>query len=523
MTKMKLALLASAAVIGSSAMADTASAQTSLIYSGGSTLASKVYRYMMDCYGVPVTPSTLSINTACSSSTGDASGLNLQILYAPVGSGGGKRGFVNNNGSNSTSAGLGTVNTLNTVPYTSTLFTSYSSGYPALEFVGSDDPIVSADLATFNGNSSVVANAGGVVQIPAFVVPVVIAVNGKDGNGNALNIQNSTPTGGSSGLNLSRQALCGIVSGHITQWNNSILTALNNNTQLGTGNITWVHRSDGSGTTFIVSNALIAQCAGVTGPNSETDSTTVVYNFPWTDGKAANVANIGNSGLCYTVGSTRVSQIPVEGSNTINWPDVGSDECGVAIPNPNGAHFANASQSAGVTNLIQSTNGAIGYIPPDFAQPISSTGPIAANLQNEWSVVTGTANFLPPTQAGANSWLSETHPPAFDASNIKSPFTWTLTINANPAAQTSYPLAGWTYLDFYECYTANTYTNLLSYLEFVYGPTGGNIQTNQGFGPIGAYGSGVGSAEWLNFIGYIVTNYMSSAGNLGCASHAGIN
>ncbi|KAH2825245.1 60 kDa chaperonin 1, partial [Aspergillus fumigatus] len=105
---------------------------------------------------------------------------------------------------------------------------------------------------------------------------VAVAHNQKDGNGNPLNLSGGT-------LKLSRQALCGIVSGHITKWDNNILKALNGGVAPGGGQITFVHRSDGSGTTFLFTNALVAQCAGVFGPNNEGDATLALYNFPFTD------------------------------------------------------------------------------------------------------------------------------------------------------------------------------------------------------------------------------------------------
>jgi ABC-type phosphate transport system substrate-binding protein len=516
MNKMKLALMAGVAIVGSSAMTESANAQ---VYSGGSTLASRVYRYMFDCWGTPVSPSPLAINTACGSASGNQSGFGVQILYSPVGSGGGKRALVNHDGSTSSSTGLGVPSSSNTIPYTSTAFPAY--GYPTLHFVGSDDPIVSTDLSsyaatTYQGGSagSLAAAAGNIVQIPSYATPVAIAFNGKDGTGAALNIQNATPTGGSSGLNLSRQALCGIFTGHITQWNNAILTALNGGTALGSGNITVVHRSDGSGTTFITSTALIAQCAGVTGPNSESDSTTVLYNFQWTDNKTANIGNVTTANLC-----AHNTPIPVEGSDNINWPDLGTDQCGTAIPNPNGAHFASGNGTSGVVSAIQTTNGALGYISPDFALPVNASGPAAANIQSEWDLVTNSGKFEPPTSAGAATAMSE-KTPVFDPVNIASNYAWSLqAINGNPVSQGAYPLAGFTWLDFYQCYynPSEVYPVILNYLQFHYGPTGKAILQNQGFAPI--------SDEWLNFVAYIVTDPtigMNGGGSGGCASHVGV-
>ncbi|MFZ8252589.1 hypothetical protein ACO1KN_13810, partial [Staphylococcus aureus] len=85
-------------------------------------------------------------------------------------------------------------------------------GYPNFHFAGSDDVITQSDINTYNAAGGP-AKYGSPIQIPAFSTPVNIVFNGKDGAGNPLNITTATPAGGTSGLNLSRQALCGIFSG----------------------------------------------------------------------------------------------------------------------------------------------------------------------------------------------------------------------------------------------------------------------------------------------------------------------
>src|SRR5258708_3500892 len=230
MNKMKLALLAGAAIIGSCSLTEAANAQ---VYSGGGTLASKVYRQLFDCWGLPVNTSIIAVAPGCSSPTGNANGFSVQILYAPVGSGAGKRAYGNHNGSSSTTIGLGTPSSSNTIPYTSAILPAY--GYPNFHFAGSDDVLTPTDIALYNA-SGLPAVAGAIIQIPAFATTVTLAINGKDAGGTALNIVNPVPANGSSGLNLSRQAMCGIFSGHITKWNNTILTALNGGTALGTRN-----------------------------------------------------------------------------------------------------------------------------------------------------------------------------------------------------------------------------------------------------------------------------------------------
>ncbi len=272
--------------MGCVGLVDTGNAQA--IYGGGATFPAPVYRYLFDCWHTPVDGNPpaggptgflapFPIAPACPNPAGNASGVMAQILYAPVGSGGGKRAIKNHDCS-SAATGLGTPAAANAVPYVSSQLPAY--GYPSCHFAGSDDTWNAADAADWvtKGNP---AKYGLLLQLPAFAGSVSIPFNGNDGTGAPLNIVNPTPAGGSSGLNLSRKALCGIFSGHITQWSNPTLTALNGGVPLGAGPITVVHRSDGSGTTFVFAQAMFAQCIGEFGPNSESDPTIASWAFPW--------------------------------------------------------------------------------------------------------------------------------------------------------------------------------------------------------------------------------------------------
>src|ERR1700722_2084688 len=57
--------------------------------------------------------------------------------------------------------------------------------------------------------------------------------------------------GVTSGLNLSPEALAGIFLGKITKWNDPAITSVNKGVNLPDKTIVVVHRSDGSGTTFV--------------------------------------------------------------------------------------------------------------------------------------------------------------------------------------------------------------------------------------------------------------------------------
>ena len=66
-------------------------------------------------------------------------------------------------------------------------------------------------------------------------------------------------------LRLSRDVYCGIVTGEITQWSDPAIAAINPNLVLPDLPITWAHRSDGSGTTFVFVNHINTVCEGWAG------------------------------------------------------------------------------------------------------------------------------------------------------------------------------------------------------------------------------------------------------------------
>lgn len=475
MRTLKTCLMATVAV-AAVGVAETANAQT-FVYGGGATFPSKVYRQIFDCLWFPVDGNAppvvpggpgvndpgqsddlrkiaqLPISTACPSPTGNLSGQVVQFLYSPVGSGGGKRAFRNHIGSNSGSNGLGIPAPSNTIPYVSQFSANY--GYPTMHFAGSDDVVLPSDIAAYTGNANNPNHPqfGYWIQLPALAGGVAIAHNQKDGNGNPLNLSGGT-------LKLSRQALCGIVSGHITKWNNPILTTLNGGTAPGTGQITFVHRSDGSGTSFLFSNALVAQCAGIFGPNNESDATLALYSFPWTDKTLA-------AGQC--------PAIPVQGANQHNYPDAGNTQCGVAVPTPAGAAFANGSGSGGVVAQAHAINGAITYVSPDFVDPVVAIGtnagdglPVAA-VENQYDIDNFTGQFQKPTFDKAAIAMRSAIP-QFDDTSRPNPLNWSRQmIVPNPTLANAYPITGFTMLNVYQCYADNAvYTALLSYLGFHY-------------------------------------------------------
>jgi len=105
-----------------------------------------------------------------------------------------------------------------------------------VDFGAADVPMTAAEQAAAKG--------GPITQVPVDL----------GGEGIAYNL--SLPAGAR--LHLTGPVLAGIYLGQITRWNNPALTALNPGLSLPAAPINVVHRSDGSGTTYIFSNYLSA-------------------------------------------------------------------------------------------------------------------------------------------------------------------------------------------------------------------------------------------------------------------------
>lgn len=489
---MKALLMGSAAFACIGVASETAHAQ-SYAFGAGATFPQLVYRQLWDCAfsQVPGTGTVglsgpNALNAACNQ-VGQA-GQGGEIVYAPTGSGNGKASILSNNPATigSPSASIASTD--------ASLGASTPAGYDGIQFAGSDDIINSTDVANWHTASTKSASTtlsnqalfGNYIQIPGAIGVIGIGLNGKDGSGNPLTILPSTPVSpagpsgqtvsGSSGLNLSRQALCGIFSGHITQWDNAILTALNTSTPgvagttaYGHGNITIVHRQDGSGSTFLTSNALATQCQFQFGPNSESDPTVVSYALPWTDATLPGTGATGNT----------CPFLPAQGSNSLNWPDMGTvsgsnhlDQCGNVIPRR--GNFKNASGSSALVSLVSTTNGAIGYASADFWLPVKTGGLTTANIQSQWDISAGTNAFQPPSWIGGQLAM-DTTVPFFDDTSRPQPLAWSLQgVNPNPGVKGAYPISGFTWLEMYQCYKVHSNGNnalqeFLTGLNFIYG------------------------------------------------------
>ena len=102
-----------------------------------------------------------------------------------------------------------------------------------VDFGASDSPMSDEEMAK--------AKYGPILHIPTVLGAVVITYN---------------VPGLTSPLNLTPKAIADIFSGRITKWSDTRITSLNPGAKLPTSDILVVHRSDGSGTTYIFTDYL---------------------------------------------------------------------------------------------------------------------------------------------------------------------------------------------------------------------------------------------------------------------------
>ena len=159
-----------------------------------------------------------------------------------------------------------------------------------VDFGASDAPLKDSQLAA----------APGLILFPETLGGVAITYNLQ-----ASGVSNTTV------LHFTSEVLAAIYMGNITKWNDPALTALNPGVNLPSMQITAVHRSDGSGTTYAFTNFLS------------------VTNSSW-------ATNVGYS-------------------TSVTWP---VDKLGTGV---------GAKGNPGVAGAVANTNGAIGYVDVIYA------------------------------------------------------------------------------------------------------------------------------------------------------------
>ncbi len=187
---------------------------------------------------------------------------------------------------------------------------AYTQGKITVDFAASDAPLSSTDSA----------NVPNALHIPETIGAVTVAYN---------------LPGVASGLHLTGQVIADIFQGKITNWNDPAIQNLSPSTSLPAQAINVVHRSDGSGTTFIFTSYLSASS---TSWNSEIGRGKSV-SWPVGSGQNGNtgVASIVNS-TSYTIGYVELAYILQNGMTVAavqnpagNWVLPSLDSTTVAV------------------------------------------------------------------------------------------------------------------------------------------------------------------------------------------------
>ena len=118
-----------------------------------------------------------------------------------------------------------------------------------VDFGATDAPLTEEERATFQETYGQAP-----IQVPMTAGSVVFAYN----------------LPGVDNLMLPRDTYCSVVNGEITNWSDPAIAEANPDASLPDTPITWIHRSDGSGTTFLFTNHISAACPNWQGGAAKT-------------------------------------------------------------------------------------------------------------------------------------------------------------------------------------------------------------------------------------------------------------
>jgi len=138
-----------------------------------------------------------------------------------------------------------------------------------VDFGASDKPLSDEEKATFESTYGAAP-----IQVPMTAGSVVFAYN----------------LPGVDNLELPRDTYCGIVNGEITEWNDPAIADANPTATLPDDPISWIHRSDGSGTTFLFTSHIAAACPNWQGGADKTVEWPTGIGAKGNEGIAAQVA-----------------------------------------------------------------------------------------------------------------------------------------------------------------------------------------------------------------------------------------
>jgi phosphate transport system substrate-binding protein len=372
--------------------APAAAATLSPLFVTGGTAAAFAY---YDLANAATFPNSADTGATCSASTEDCA---VEQLYAATGTGGAQASFLAHAVAGTVGSGEPPFNDAVNLPG---VWNPTPTG--DIDYAAGDAPLSITSLNTYDtvplaSGSTALQTYGSPIVVPGLGVPVAFAYNPTN---------TGLPTGTT--LQLSPKSYCGIFTGTITNWDDPSIAADNPGVTFNNLPITVVVRSDGSGTTFITSNALNENCSTF-----------------------ASVT--GGVGLG---GSSTVAPV---------WPST----------------FIAQKGSGGIQSYINANAGTIGYLSTNYVQPFAPTGPLAAAVENKEK------QFETPTVAASKLGLEGpylTTGPSGTAGGVTTtypnPVTNQILYVGIPSKKGAYPIVGFTYLYFYQCSDAKTTTTAL--------------------------------------------------------------
>ncbi len=353
------------------ALRTTMSLSATAIFGGGATFPAFGYNGAIQPPSIPATGSIFA------SYGGPA------IEYCLTGSGYGKKVFT----------GVSSATAQGTCAPLGSAATGFGGGRTSPDLVGSDAALTSADYTNYSTNEK--ATRGEPFEAPSIGGPIVFAYK-----------QTDFPGLGTNRLKLSPASYCGITDGTISDWNSSSITTDNGGHSITNGasvKISFYYRSDGSGTSYLFQNHLVAICSGF-----------------WHT-KTAGTAWVGPTGT-------------LAGGNK----------------------FTGANGNPGVEHAIQAqtTPGAVGYVEGAYAKSAGRPALSQALLKNRSGVFTdptvqsavnaGLANAAITLGGSGDNNGTQLATTRKDCILYISPNTF-----VNPTSSAAYPIVGTSYLLFY--------------------------------------------------------------------------
>jgi ABC-type phosphate transport system substrate-binding protein len=496
----------------------------------GATLSGDGYSFDATFDFTAPTPSKLPQDTAAAA-CGNASPLGMVGLYAAVGSGSGQRGYLTNDARHLLRSG-------NVVPAVPPVFLDAADGfgaypYPRIDFGASDAPLATTgalttvsfvtftpsdnwqDVYAANPNGTIATSGsttvtydpavyGPAIQLPTIEAPVAIAINTNNDSGIwAIQSALSPATKAGSAIQLATAQLCAIFSGQVSDWSSvAAIAALDKNGGVLAGEnfssantaagvaaqayttsslpIRVVFRSDGSGTSFIITNYLASSC-----PQLDTDGTkNYAKIFTGIGVNGATTANLPNTTFANLISNINA----VTGSTTVTSTWIGANGSGAV--------------AAAVSN-DSANSGRIGYVSADFTQPYSaaSTAPRSASVQNENLRGQGVYHpgdlgktFVAPTPDGADASFTGLTPPSPDLNTgayTATQANWNVYAQVHPSGTrvgginvagksrlgvpvtaNAYPVTGTAFMFLYSCYNTSSapsrVNDIINFLNWYY-------------------------------------------------------